>query len=106
MHGLFIHLDGARIWNAISASGIELSFFGTIADTMSVCFSKGLGAPVGSMLLSTKAHIDKARRMRKMMGGGMRQIGILTAAADYAVEHHFPLLKLDHASVPGDLQRL
>ncbi len=95
-HGLFIHLDGARIWNASAASGIELSFFGTIADTMSVCFSKGLGAPVGSMLLSTKAHIDKARRMRKMMGGGMRQIGILTAAADYAVEHHFPLLKLDH----------
>lgn len=95
-HGLFIHLDGARIWNAATASGIELRFFGAIADTMSVCFSKGLGAPVGSMLLSTKERIDKARRMRKMMGGGMRQIGILTAAADYAVEHHFPLLKQDH----------
>lgn len=95
-HGLSIHLDGARIWNAATASGIEFSFFCEIADTISVCFSKGLGAPVGSMLLSSKERIDKARRMRKMLGGGMRQIGILAAAADYAVEHNFPLLAEDH----------
>ncbi|MCG8373789.1 MAG: aminotransferase class I/II-fold pyridoxal phosphate-dependent enzyme [Balneolales bacterium] len=93
---LFIHLDGARIWNAITATGIEPEFFGTIADTISVCFSKGLGAPVGSMLLSSKERIAKARRFRKMWGGGMRQIGILTSAAEYALEHHWPLLEGDH----------
>jgi threonine aldolase len=63
---------------------------------MSVCFSKGLGAPVGSMMLSSKENIKKARRMRKMWGGGMRQIGILAAAADYAIDKHLPLLKEDH----------
>jgi len=85
-HELFLHLDGARIWNAMTASGIEPEFFGTIADTISICFSKGLGAPVGSMMLATENNIKKARRMRKMLGGGMRQIGLLAAAADYAVE--------------------
>ena len=95
-HGLFVHLDGARIWNAMVESGIEASFFGTIADTISVCFSKGLGAPVGSMMLASADHIKKARRMRKMWGGGMRQIGLLAAAADYALDHHFDLLKKDH----------
>ncbi len=95
-HGLAVHLDGARIWNAMTASGIEPEFFGTVADTLSVCFSKGLGAPVGSMMLGTSDQVKKARRMRKMWGGGMRQIGLLAAAADYAVEHHRPLLKDDH----------
>ena len=97
-HELFLHLDGARIWNAMTASGIEPEFFGTIADTISICFSKGLGAPVGSMMLATENNIKKARRMRKMLGGGMRQIGLLAAAADYAVEYNLPLLEQDHAN--------
>lgn len=95
-HNLFLHLDGARIWNAMTATDIEPGFYGTIADTMSVCFSKGLGAPVGSMMLSSGERIRKARRIRKMWGGGMRQVGVLAAAADYALEHHLPLLKEDH----------
>ncbi len=95
-HGLSIHLDGARIWNAMIASGLESTFFGEIADSISVCFSKGLGAPVGSMLLSSKENIAKARRYRKMWGGGMRQVGLLAAAAEFAVDHHFELLKEDH----------
>lgn len=95
-HDLLIHLDGARLWNAMIATGIDPEFFGTVADTLSVSFSKGLGAPVGSMLLSTRSRIRKARRMRKMWGGGMRQIGLLAAAADYAVEHHLEKLEEDH----------
>ncbi len=95
-HELIIHLDGARIWNAITASGVKPKFFGEIAETISVCFSKGLGAPVGSMLLGPEEKIRKARRLRKMMGGGMRQIGLLAAAADYALEKHWPLLEEDH----------
>ena len=95
-HGLYVHLDGARIWNAITATGIDSNFFAKIADTMSVCFSKGLGAPVGSMLLSGKERIAKARRYRKMWGGGMRQVGLIAAAADYALENHWELLKADH----------
>ncbi len=95
-HELYVHLDGARIWNAITATGIKPEFFAQIADTISVCFSKGLGAPVGSILLSSKERIAKARRFRKMWGGGMRQIGLLAAAADYALENHWDLLKTDH----------
>lgn len=95
-HGIFLHLDGARIWNAITETGIEPEFFGTVADTISICFSKGLGAPVGSMMLASKENIKKARRLRKMWGGGMRQIGLLAAAAEYAVDNHFQLLKEDH----------
>ncbi|MEL7835004.1 GntG family PLP-dependent aldolase [Fodinibius sp. Rm-B-1B1-1] len=93
---LGIHLDGARIWNAMTATNTAPSFYSRIADTMSVCFSKGLGAPVGSMLLSSQENITGARRMRKMWGGGMRQIGLLAAAADYAIEHHLSKLKEDH----------
>lgn len=95
-HNLTIHLDGARIWNAMAASGIEPVFFGSISDTISICFSKGLGAPVGSMMLAGTNLIKKARRIRKMWGGGMRQVGILAAAADYAVTHHYPKLIHDH----------
>ncbi|MDR9366929.1 MAG: GntG family PLP-dependent aldolase [Balneolaceae bacterium] len=95
-HHLSVHLDGARIWNAMTASGIQPEFFSTIADTISICFSKGLGAPVGSMILSSKDRIKKARRIRKMWGGGMRQIGLLAEAADFAVENHWPLLDDDH----------
>lgn len=93
---LFVHLDGARIWNAMTATGTDPKFYGSVADTLSVCFSKGLGAPAGSMVLSSKERITRARRMRKMWGGGMRQIGILAAAADYAIENHLSLLKEDH----------
>lgn len=95
-HNLLVHLDGARIWNAITATGIEPAFFGTIAETISVCFSKGLGAPVGSMLLGSASRIKKARRFRKVLGGGMRQVGLLAAAADYAITHHWPLMADDH----------
>lgn len=94
--GLSVHLDGARIWNAMVATGISPEFFGTVADTITVSFSKGLGAPVGSMLLSSEENISRARRFRKMLGGGMRQVGLLAAAADYAVDEHLPLLKEDH----------
>lgn len=93
---LTVHLDGARIWNAMTATQTESTFFSRIADTMAVCFSKGLGAPVGSMLLSSQKNITEARRMRKMWGGGMRQIGLLASAADYAIENHLPKLKKDH----------
>ncbi|WP_340102952.1 threonine aldolase family protein [Rhodohalobacter sp. 8-1] len=95
-HGLAVHLDGARIWNAMTATGIEPEFFGTIANTISICFSKGLGAPVGSMMLSSAENKKDARRYRKMWGGGMRQIGLLAAAADYAVDNHWPLMEKDH----------
>ncbi len=93
---LKIHLDGARIWNALTYSNIEATFFGNIADTISVCFSKGLGAPVGSMLLSSDENIAKARRFRKMWGGGMRQVGLLAAAADFALDNNFSKLEKDH----------
>lgn len=95
-NNLKVHVDGARIWNAMVATGIEPEFFGEIGDTLSVCFSKGLGAPVGSMLLSTKENIAKARRFRKMWGGGMRQLGLLAAAADYALDNNSTKLKEDH----------
>jgi len=104
-HDLAVHLDGARIWNAMTATGIDPGFFGTIADTISICFSKGLGAPVGSMMLCSNEQKKVARRYRKMWGGGMRQIGLLAAAADYAVENHMQLLEKDHerAKKVGDI---
>lgn len=95
-HELLVHMDGARIWNAMTATGIEPEFFGEISDSISVCFSKGLGAPVGSMLLSSEDRITKARRYRKMWGGGMRQVGLLAAAAEFAIENNWPLLEEDH----------
>lgn len=95
-HHLQVHLDGARIWNAMTATETDPEYYSTVADTLSVCFSKGLGAPVGSMVLSSRENIRLARRLRKMWGGGMRQIGILASAADYAIDYHYPLLKEDH----------
>lgn len=95
-HDIAVHLDGARIWNAMVASGIEAEFFGTIADTISICFSKGLGAPIGSMMLSDEKTVLAARRIRKMWGGGMRQTGLLAAAAKYGYHNHFPLISEDH----------
>jgi threonine aldolase len=82
-----MHLDGARIWNAHVASGVTFSEYGKYFDTISVCLSKGLGAPVGSLMISTKERVAKARVWRKRYGAGMRQIGILAAAGHYALDH-------------------
>jgi threonine aldolase len=95
-HELKLHIDGARIWNALHESDTVAADYGIWADTLSVCFSKGLGAPIGSMLLSSSLNIKRARRLRKMWGGGMRQVGLLAAAADYAFQHHYEGLKADH----------
>jgi len=92
-----VHLDGARIWNASIASGVSFKEYGQYADSISVCFSKGLGAPVGSMILGTKNFIERARKFRKIFGGGMRQVGILAAAAEFALENNLPKLKEDHS---------
>ena len=94
--GLTLHLDGARIWNAHVATGVPLAEYGRLFDTISVCFSKGLGAPIGSMLLSTSDRIDQARVLRKRLGAGMRQVGILAAAADFALKHQVDRLAEDH----------
>jgi len=95
-HGLIMHLDGARLWNAIVATGIPGKEWAKHFDTVSVCFSKGLGAPVGSALAGPKAVIAKARRTRKLFGGGMRQAGILAAACIHAMDHHVERLAEDH----------
>jgi threonine aldolase len=94
--GIFLHLDGARIWNAHIASGVDFKEYGRYFDTISVCLSKGLGAPVGSLMLSTKERVLKARPWRKRYGAGMRQAGILAAAGHYALDNNLPLLKNDH----------
>ena len=96
-HGLAVHIDGARLWNACVASGEAPAAFARHADTVSVCFSKGLGAPVGSALAGPEALIRRARRFRKMLGGGMRQSGLLAAAAIHALDHHMARLADDHA---------
>ncbi len=96
-HGLRFHLDGARLWNATAATGIPEETYAAPFDTVNVCFSKGLGAPVGSALVGPCDLIAEARRYRKLFGGGMRQAGILAAAALYALAHHRPALAEDHA---------
>ena len=100
-HGLGYHLDGARLWNAHVATGVALADYGGAFDTVSVCFSKGLGAPVGSMLVSTAERVARARIWRKRLGGGMRQAGILAAGAAYALDHHLARLADDHAAARG-----
>lgn len=95
-HGLAMHLDGARLWNAVVATGIPLREWTRHFDTVSVCFSKGLGAPVGSALVGPRDFVKQAKRVRKLFGGGMRQAGILAAAALYALEHHIDRLADDH----------
>lgn len=95
-HGLAFHLDGARLWNALVAKNHDPKEYGAQFDTISVCFSKGLGAPIGSALLGSKTFIDKALRIRKILGGGMRQVGYLASAASYAMDHHFERLAIDH----------
>ena len=96
--GLRLHLDGARLWNASVATGIPERDYAAPFDSVSVCFSKGLGAPVGSALCGTREFIHRARRFRKMYGGGMRQAGILAAGALHALEHHRARLAEDHAN--------
>ena len=96
--GLRLHLDGARFWNACVATGISAADYAAPFDTVSVCFSKGLGAPVGSALVGPRDLIQRARRFRKMFGGAMRQAGIIAAGALYAVQHHRPRLADDHAN--------
>ncbi|WP_340538656.1 threonine aldolase family protein [Nocardioides sp. GXZ039] len=95
--GAGVHLDGARLWNAHVATGVPLDEYGATADVVSVCLSKGLGAPVGSLLVGSADVVAEARVWRKRMGGGMRQVGVLAAAGDYALDHHLERLADDHA---------
>ena len=95
-NNLKFHLDGARIWNALVATNDHPKDYGKVFDTISVCLSKGLGAPIGSLLLSDKATIHRALRIRKILGGGMRQVGYLAAAGLYALDHHIERLSEDH----------
>ena len=95
-HGLNVHLDGARLMNAVVASGRPAADYASLCDTVSLCLSKGLGAPVGSVLVGDTPFIHRARRLRKMVGGGMRQAGILAAAGLFALDHHIDRLAEDH----------
>jgi len=92
-----LHCDGARIWHAHVATGTPLDAYGRLFDTLSVCLSKGLGAPVGSLVIGRRERIAQARVLRKRMGGGMRQVGILAAAGEFALDHHIERLAEDHA---------
>ena len=95
-NGLRTHLDGARLFNAAVASGIDAAAWASHFDTVSICFSKGLGAPVGSALVGSQEFIQEARRHRKAFGGAMRQAGVIAAGALYALEHHVDRLAEDH----------
>ena len=95
-HGLNYHLDGARLWNALVAKDETPKQYGKLFDTISICFSKGLGCPVGSVLVGSKDLMDKALRVRKILGGGMRQAGYMAAAAVYALDHNMQRLAEDH----------
>jgi threonine aldolase len=95
-NGLAAHLDGARIWNAHAATGLPLADICKPFDSISVCFSKGLGAPIGSAVAGTKEFVSRARRIRKLFGGHMRQVGIVAAGAIYALDHHIARLTEDH----------
>lgn len=103
--GLAVHLDGARIWNACAATGLSAKEVSAPFDTVSVCFSKGLGAPVGSALCASRDLVERARRLRKMWGGGMRQSGILAAAALHALRNHRERLGEDHAAAKAFAER-
>ena len=97
-HGLSLHLDGARAYNAAVALNVDIREIAKHFDSMTICLSKGLSAPIGSLLLGSKAYIAKARRLRKMVGGGMRQAGILAAAGKLALTEQVEQLKVDHAN--------
>lgn len=103
---LAYHLDGARLFNALVAKGEKPRQYGSLFDTISICLSKGLGAPVGSILLGSHEHIAKAYRIRKLFGGAMRQVGYLAAAGIYALDHHVERLALDHAKAQHIAQEL
>lgn len=96
VNGLGLHLDGARIWNALIAKNEDPKTYGKLFDTISVCLSKGLGTPIGSVLIGKKAIMQKALRVRKVLGGGMRQVGFMAEAGIYALENNFQRLKEDH----------
>ncbi|WP_245986284.1 threonine aldolase family protein [Marinoscillum furvescens] len=96
-NALALHLDGARLFNALVATGQDPKMYGQLFDSISVCFSKGMGAPVGSVLLGSSTQIAEAKRIRKALGGGMRQAGYLAAACSYALQHHVARLAEDHA---------
>ncbi|ORY82684.1 threonine aldolase [Protomyces lactucae-debilis] len=87
---IVMHLDGARLWEASAATGVTMQQYGELFDTMSLCLSKGIGAPIGTVIVGTKDVMTRAKRFRKMMGGGLRQVGILTGAARYALDQQFP----------------
>jgi len=93
-----LHLDGARLWNAVAATGIDPKAYGEVADTIMFCFSKGLGAPIGSMLLGDRALLEEGRRVRKALGGGMRQVGVIAAAASVALHENRARLAEDHTN--------
>src|SRR5438105_2143906 len=95
-NGLRMHLDGARLWNAVVATGTPTAEWTANFDSVSVCFSKGLGAPIGSALAGTREFVTRAKRVRKLFGGGMRQAGVAAAAALYALDHHLDRLAEDH----------
>ncbi len=95
--GCGLHLDGARLWNAHVATGVPLAAYGACVDVLSVCLSKGLGAPVGSLVVGSAETVAQARVRRKRMGGGMRQVGVLAAAGAHALDHHVERLADDHA---------
>jgi len=105
-HGIAVHLDGARLWNASVASGVPIRRWAETADTLSMCFSKGLGAPVGSILVGDGAAIAVARRARKRLGGSMRQVGVLAAACLHALDHHVERLADDHRRARTVAERL
>ena len=95
--GLALHLDGARLFNALVARGESPRQYGGLFDTVSICLSKGLGAPAGSLLIGSRGHIERAARLRRVMGGGMRQVGYYAAAGIYALDHNVDRLREDHA---------
>ncbi|KRP10449.1 MAG: threonine aldolase [Sphingobacteriales bacterium BACL12 MAG-120813-bin55] len=95
-NGLKLHMDGSRLFNASIAGNLPMSFFGQLMDTTTLCLSKGLGCPAGALLAGSKATIVKARKIRKVLGGGMRQAGVLAAAGIYALEHQLDDLRTDH----------
>ncbi|HFQ4953435.1 TPA: low-specificity L-threonine aldolase [Vibrio vulnificus] len=105
-HNLKLHLDGARVYNAATALDVPVRDIAQYFDSMTICLSKGLGAPVGSLLLGSKEYIAKARRLRKMVGGGMRQTGILAAAGKLALTEQVAQLKVDHANAKALAQGL
>ena len=95
-HNLGFHLDGARLWNAMVANHEDPKAYGRVFDTISVCLSKGLGAPMGSVLVGKQQFMNKAIRVRKILGGGMRQVGYMAAAGIYALDHHMDRMNIDH----------